>query len=59
MREAQAEFDHQLEKVRKALQKVVETHMNNMGYLRSFMAAQRAFFSECQAYLGDIESGSM
>ena len=59
MREAQAEFDHQLEKVRKALQKVVETHVNNMGYLRSFMAAQRAFFSECQAYLGDIESGSM
>ena len=58
-RDAQADYDQQLSKVTKALKKVVETHANNMGYLRSFMSAQRAFYSECQAYLGDIESGSL
>ena len=59
LREAQAEYEQQLEKVRKALKKVVDTHVNNMGYLRSFMAAQRAFYAECQAFLGDIESTSL
>ena len=55
LREAQSEYDSQLEKVRKSLQKVVDTHVNNMGYLRAFMAAQRTFHAECQAHLGDIE----
>ena len=55
LRQAQADYDAQLEKVRKALQKIVETHVNHMGYLKTFMVAQREYFAECQAHLGDLE----
>ena len=58
MREAQAEYQQHLEKVRQRLKKVVGTHVNNMGYIRSFMAAQRAFYEECQAFLADLEGGA-
>ena len=55
VREAQALYDEQLRKVRLALQKVVDTHVNNMGHLRAFMEAQAAFHAECQAHLGDMQ----
>lgn len=54
LREAQSEYGQQLEKVRKSLQKVVETHVNHMGYLRSYMAAQKDFYQECQAFMADM-----
>ena len=57
LRTAQADYDAQLEKVRKALKKIVETHVNHMGYLKTFMVAQREYFAECQAHLGDLEGG--
>ena len=57
LRAAQADYDAQLEKVRKALKKIVDTHVNHMGYLKTFMVAQREFFAECQAHLGDLEGG--
>lgn len=57
LRDAQGEYDQQLTKVRNSLKRVVETHVNNMGYLKSFMAAQRDFHAECQAYLGEIDGG--
>jgi hypothetical protein len=57
LRTAQADYDAQLEKVRKALKKIVETHVNHMGYLKTFMVAQREFFAECQVHLGDLEGG--
>ena len=59
LREAQSEYDLQLEKVRKSMQKVVDTHTNHMGYLRAFMAAQRAYHAECSSHLGDIEGGGV
>ncbi len=56
LREAQSEYEQLLEKVRKALRKLVDTHVDNMGYLRSFMAAQRACNEECQAFLADMDA---
>lgn len=58
LREAQSEYEQQLEKVRKSLKKVVETHVNHMGYLRSFMAAQKAFYEESQAFMADLGGGT-
>ena len=55
MRSAQADYDTQMDKVRKSLKKIVDTHVNHMGYLKTFMVAQREFFAECQAHLGDLE----
>lgn len=57
MRDAQSDYDQQLEKVRKLLRKVVDTHVNNMGYLRSFMTAQSDHYGECQAFLADLQGG--
>ncbi len=57
LRDAQAEYDQQLAKVRVALQKVVDTHVKNKGYLYSFMTAQRALHRECQAHLDEDRSG--
>ena len=45
--------------MRKALKKIVDTHVNHMGYLKTFMVAQREYFAECQAHLGDLERGSL
>ena len=59
LREAQSEYQQQLKKVRKSLKKVVSTHVNNMGYLRSFMSAQRAFHEECQTFLADMQGGAV
>ena len=58
LREAQSEYEQQLAKVRKSLQKVVDTHVNHMGYLRSFMATQKAYHEECQALMADVEGGA-
>ena len=55
MRSAQADYDAHLEKVRKALKKIVDTHVNHLGYLKTFMVAQREYFAECQVLLGDLE----
>lgn len=57
MREAQSEYEQQLEKVRKSLKKVVATHVNHMGYLRCFMTTQKAFHEECQALMADMDRG--
>ena len=54
VRDAQASYDEQLRKVRQSQQKVVDTHVNNMGHLKAFMDAQAAFYGECQAYIGDL-----
>lgn len=59
LREAQSMYDTQLQKVRTSMQKVMDTHVNNMGYLRTFMSSQRSFYAECQAHLGDIETATL
>lgn len=54
------EYDLQLKKVHKALEKLVESHTRNMGYVRSFMLAQKTFHAECMTSLEAIEgSGSV
>jgi len=58
VRAAQAEYDMQLEKVRSSLKRIVQTHVNHLGHLKTFMAAQRSYNAECQALLGDIEEES-
>ena len=55
VREAQAVYDEQMKKVRQAQEKVVETHVNNMGHLKAFMDAQEAFHAECIAHMGDLK----
>ena len=55
VRSAQAEYEMQLEKVRSALKRIVQTHTNHQGHLRTLMAAQRAHFAECLAFLGELE----
>ena len=54
----QADFDMHLEHVRSLMRKIVDTHVTHMGHLRSFMAAQRTYFAECQALLGDLQGPS-
>ena len=58
VRTAQAEYDMQLDKVRSSLKRIVHTHVNHLGHLKTFMAAQRSYNAECQALLGDIEEDS-
>jgi len=55
VREAQATYDEQLKKVRQAQEKVLDTHVNNMGHLKAFMDAQEAFHAECLSHLGDLK----
>jgi len=59
VRAAQAEYDAQLDKVRSSLKRIVHTHVNHLGHLKTFMAAQRAYNAECLAHLGNIEEDSL
>ena len=56
LRDAQAEYDQQLEKVRSALKKVVDSHFNNKGYVRSLVAAQKTYYDECQSHFTNMGS---
>ena len=55
VRASQADYEMQLEKVRSAMKKIVQTHTSHQGHLRTLMPAQRAFFAECLAHLGELE----
>ena len=55
VRTSQADYEMQLEKVRSSLKKIVQTHTNHQGHLRTLMAAQRAHFAECLAHLGELD----
>ena len=56
LREAQADFDMQLTKVREGTKKVIKTHTHYMGYLKSFMAAQKEYHRECSSQLDSIDT---
>ena len=59
LREAQAEFDIQLNKVRDAMKKVIQTHTHYLGYLKSFMAAQKDYHRECLSQLENIDTSGI
>lgn len=56
MRVSQADFDMQLKKVRDGTKKVIDTHIHYMGYLKSFMAAQKEYHRECLNQLESIDT---
>ena len=56
LRLAQAEFDVQLGKVRDGTKKAIQTHIHYMGYLKSFMAAQKEYHQQCLSQLESIDT---
>lgn len=56
MRESQADFDMQLNKVRDGMKKVIRTHIHYLGYLKPFMAAQKDYHRECLSQLESIDT---
>ncbi len=54
---AQAEYDMQLDKVRSAMKRIVESHVNHLGHLQTLMNAQRAHYTECVGHLGAVAVG--
>ena len=58
LRVAQAEFDVQLSKVRDGTKKAIQTHVHYMGYLKSFMSAQKDYHQECLSQLESIDTMS-
>lgn len=57
MRTAQAEYDMQLDLVREGMRKIVQTHVNNLGRMKTLMAAMKSYHMECIAHLDNIDSG--
>lgn len=55
VRASQADYEMQLDKVRSAMKRIVQTHTSHQGHLRTLMAAQRAYFAECLAHLGELD----
>jgi endophilin-B len=56
LRETQADFDMQLNKVREGTKKVIQIHTHYLGYLKSFMAAQKEYHRECLTQLETIDT---
>ena len=56
VRVSQADFDMQLSKVREGTKKVIKTHIHYMGYLKSFMDAQKQYHRECLSQLETIDT---
>lgn len=46
----------QLNKVREGMKKVIQTHIHYLGYLKSFMAAQKEYHRECLDQLESINT---
>ena len=55
LHDVQADYDMMLEKLRADMKKIVDTHTNNLGHLRSLMGATKAFHEECLVHLKDVE----
>ena len=56
LRMSQAEFDVQLSKVREGTKKAITTHVHYMGYVKSFMSAQKDYHRECLSQLESIDT---
>ena len=56
LRLAQAAYDVQFEKVHTSMSKIVKTHVNNLGHLRSLMAVVKSYHTECLTYLKDVDA---
>jgi endophilin-B len=58
LRLTQAEYDIQMGKLRSNMEKIVQTHVNNLGHMKTLMAALKTYYSECLAHLEEIDYGS-
>ncbi len=57
LREAQADYDIHLDTVREGMRKIVQTHVNNLGRMKTLMSSLKAYYIECIAHLDDIDTG--
>lgn len=56
LRSVQADYDIQMDKVRSFMDKIIQTHVNNLGHMRSMMSALKSYHTECIAHLDEIGS---
>ena len=56
LRSIQADYDSKMEKVRVCMERIVQTHVNNMGHMKSMISATKSHYTDCLTHLDEIGS---
>ncbi|XP_019854265.1 PREDICTED: endophilin-B1-like isoform X2 [Amphimedon queenslandica] len=54
LRSIQADYDSKMEKVRGSMERIVQTHVNNMGHIKGYISTLKSYYTDCMTYLDDI-----